>query len=137
MTAALALLMWGGKVLIISTHKGDSNPFNILVNDIRAGRKPYQLLRTTFDDALRQGLYRKICAKTGVEWSEAAQYAWRDEIMAFYGSGADEELFCIPSPSTGAYIPLPLIEARASIDIPIIRWEQTAEFSLWPEEQRA
>lgn len=137
MTAALALLMWGGKVLIISTHNGDSNPFNILVDDVRAGRKPYHLLRTTFDDALEQGLYRKICAKTGVTWSEAAQSAWRDEIMAFYGSGADEELFCIPSPSTGAYIPLPLIEARASADIPVIRWAQTAEFSLWPEAQRA
>jgi len=29
--AALALLMWGGKVVIISTHNGDTNPFNVLV----------------------------------------------------------------------------------------------------------
>src|SRR5690606_32752417 len=36
--AALALLIWGGKVRVISTHDGDQNPFNELVNEIRAGK---------------------------------------------------------------------------------------------------
>ena len=47
--AAMALLMWGGKVAIISTHDGVDNPFNQLCQDIRGGRKPYALHRTTFD----------------------------------------------------------------------------------------
>ena len=35
--AAMALLIWGGKVLVISTHNGVDNPFNQLIEDIRAG----------------------------------------------------------------------------------------------------
>lgn len=93
--AAFALLIWGGKVLIISTHDGDTNPFNVLVNDIRAGRKPYHLLRCTFDDALRDGLYQRICLTTGKDWSPQAEATWRAEIVAFYGSAADEELHVI------------------------------------------
>ena len=45
--AAMAFLIWGGQVRIISTHNGDSNEFNSLVQDIRAGRKPYSLHRLT------------------------------------------------------------------------------------------
>lgn len=37
--AALAMLIWGGKVRVISTHDGDDNPFNTLIGDIRAGRQ--------------------------------------------------------------------------------------------------
>ena len=33
--AAFALLIWGGKVLVISTHNGIDNPFNQLIQAIR------------------------------------------------------------------------------------------------------
>ncbi|MCE2563761.1 hypothetical protein [Komagataeibacter sp. FNDCF1] len=135
--AALALLMWGGKVLIISTHDGDTNPFNTLVQGIRAGRNPYRLLRITFDDALRDGLYRKICQKSGEEWSAEKEAAWRQEIVQYYGDDAEEELFCIPSPSTGSAIPLALIEARTVENIPVVRWSCKAEFALAPDAVRA
>ena len=36
--AALALLMWGGRVVLISTHDGADNPFNELIEDIRAAK---------------------------------------------------------------------------------------------------
>jgi len=36
--AAMALLMWGGQVRVISTHFGDSNEFNSVIQDIRAGK---------------------------------------------------------------------------------------------------
>jgi len=134
--AALALLMWGGRVVIISTHNGDTNPFNILVQDILAGRKPFKLLKTTFDRALDDGLYQKICERKGLEWSQAAQDKWRDEIIAFYGAAADEELFCIPNPSTGAYIPLALIEARTVAGTPVVRWACDGAFALLPEAVR-
>jgi phage FluMu gp28-like protein len=119
--AALALVMWGGKVLVISTHNGDENPFAVLVNDIRAGRKPYKLLRCSFDEALAQGLYRRICLVTGKPWSPAAEALWRAEIVGLYGSAADEELFCIPRAGGGAYIPRALIEKRTRADIPVLR----------------
>lgn len=134
--AAFALLIWGGKVLIISTHDGDTNPFNVLVNDIRAGRKPYHLLRCTFDDALRDGLFRRICLTTGKTWSPEAEASWRAEIIANYGEAADEELHCIPSASSGSAIPAPLVEARMQPGIPVLRWDCKADFVHWPEHLR-
>src|SRR5690348_10502533 len=116
--AALAFTMWGGRVHIISTHNGAAHPFNQLVGDIRAGRRPYSLHRTTLDDALVQGLYRAICRDSGVQWSPAGESAWRAELIAEYGSDADEELLCIPSQSSGVFLPSALIEARMKEEIP-------------------
>jgi phage FluMu gp28-like protein len=42
--------------------------------------------------------------------------------MAEYGSDAEEELLCIPSSSSGIFLPSALIEARMKHDIPVIRW---------------
>ena len=39
--SAMAMTMWGGSVHIISTHNGEDNPFNQLINDVRAGRYDY------------------------------------------------------------------------------------------------
>jgi len=135
--AAFALLLWGGKVVVISTHDGDTNPFNVLVQDIRAGRRPYHLLRCDFDQALAGGLYRRICLKGGKPWSTEAEAAWRAEIIRTYGGGADEELFCIPNPSSGSAIPAPLIEARMVAGVPVLRWAPEPGFTLWPEHLRS
>ena len=134
--AALALLIWGGKVLVISTHDGDDNTFNGLVNDARAGRKPYALLRCDFDQALRDGLYQRICLVTGDAWSPAAEAKWRAGVIAEYGEDADEELFCIPARGKGAFLPAPLIEARM-VDAPVLRWEPPApDFVQWADAMR-
>ena len=118
--AALALLMWGGQVVIISTHDGDENYFNEIIKEIRAGKKPYSLHRVTFDDALKAGLYKRICLRLGREWSREAQDQWRQETIDFYGDGADEELFCIPSQGGGAYLALSMLEAIQDTSIPVV-----------------
>lgn len=133
--AALALLIWGGKVAIISTHNGVDNPFNQLIEDCRAGKKPYEVLRVTFDEALADGLYRRICHVTGKEWSPEAEAKWRAEIVAFYGDGADEELFCIPRAAGGSYIPRPLIEKQMRRGVPVIRWSLPPSFVDLPEHE--
>jgi len=144
--AALALLMWGGRVVVISTHDGDENPFNEAIKEIRAGKKPYSLHRITFDDALNDGLYKRICLRLGNEWSQEAQDQWRDETVSFYGDGADEELFCIPSQGGGTFLPLSMLEAIQDETIPIVRLTckpefvdepkhiREAEITLWCEE---
>jgi len=134
--AAFALLIWGGKVLVISTHNGDTNPFAELVNDIRAGRKPYALLRCTFDDALSDGLYRRICYVKDMLWSAAAEAQWRQEIINLYGSGADEELFVIPSASGGSFLSLAILEQCMDKAIPVLRWEAPAGFAELPDHIR-
>ena len=134
--AALAFTMWGGLVRIISTHNGAHSAFNELVSEIRAGRRPYSLHRTTFDDALSDGLYRKICEQSEIEWSADKQREWRQQLIDYYGDNVGEELFCIPRASSGAYLSSVLIEARMRAGIPILRWEMPAEFSGRPEAER-
>jgi phage FluMu gp28-like protein len=134
--AALALLIWGGRVLVISTHDGVENPFNELIQDIRAGRKRGAVLRTTFDDALRDGLYQRICLVRGRPWSPEAEAAWRDEIRGFYGEGAGEELDVIPRAGSGKFLPLHLIEARADRTVPVLRWRCDDAFVHLPDHAR-
>lgn len=134
--AALALLMWGGKVLIISTHDGQDNPFAELIEEVRAGRRPYALLRCTLDDALADGLYQRICLVQGKTWSPEAEAAWRAELIAQYGDAADEELFCVPSEGSGAAIPLALIERAMSLPGPVVRWNPGDAFTHLAKHQR-
>lgn len=134
--SAIALLMWGGQVHVISTHNGVDNAFNELVNDVRAGKKPYALHRVTFDDAVKDGLYQRICLKRGIAWTEQGQAAWVKEIRDSYGSDAEEELDCVPKNSGGAYLSRALIESRMSPDTPVLRWEQPDSFVLEPDHIR-
>ncbi|MDH4122385.1 MAG: hypothetical protein OEV94_11850 [Deltaproteobacteria bacterium] len=133
--AAIALLMWGGKVRIISTHNGDGNPFNQLVRDILAGVRPYSHHKITLDDALRDGLYQRICQKLERAWTREAEAAWRKELTDFYGSDADEELFCIPSQGSGRWLSRALVEARMRPG-PVLRLECPPGYDLAPEPQR-
>ena len=136
MKAAMALLMWGGSVRVMSTHNGEDNPFNELIQDVRAGRKKYNVHRTTLDDALSDGLYKTICRTTGQIWTREKEEAWRAGLIADYGDGADEELFCIPTKSSGAYLTRPLIESCMEPGVPVLRWTPPAkDFVDWPLEQ--
>lgn len=136
MKAAIAMLMWGGRVVVISTHFGEDNPFNELIAEARAGKKPYSVHRVTLDDALAAGLYRRICLRLGKEWSEDGEAKWRQNLIDFYGDDADEELFCIPSQGGGQYLSRALIEARMSVQIPVIRWSQKDTWAEQPDHKR-
>lgn len=134
MKAAFALLMWGGSVSILSTHNGEDNSFNELIKDIRSGAKKYSLHRTTLDDAIADGLYKTICKRANPPriWTREDEEAWRAGIIADYGDGADEELFCIPNRSSGAYLTATMIEACMEA-ILVLTWTPPAEnFVDWP-----
>ena len=135
--AAIAVTQWGGKVRIISTHNGDESPFNDLVTDIRAGRTRYALHRITLDDAIEDGLARRICTVKADEWTEGYAERWRDEQIAKYrtSDASDEELFCVPRRGAGAYFTRVLVESRMYA-APVLRFDGTAEFNGWPERIR-
>lgn len=128
--ASLAFLMWGGRVDIVSTHNGDDNPFNLLIREIRAGKRPYSLHRTTFEDALADGFYKRICLVQGKDWTPEAEETFRQSIREQYGDAADEELDCIPRRGSGVYMPRTLIERCAEQGIPVIRYTQPQEWVL-------
>lgn len=136
--AAMALTMWGARVRIISTHNGVDNEYNQYVQDARAGRKPYSVHRITLDDALKDGVFKRICYVTGQTWSPAAEAAWRQKTIdnAPSKEAADEEYFCVPSQSGGAALSRVLIEARMDKAYPVIRLSKDASFNEWPEHLR-
>lgn len=134
--AAMALLIWGGQLRVISTHDGDTNPFNELIKDTRAGKFPYSVHRITFDEALQQGLYRRICLRTGQDWTAEGEAAWANTIRANYGDDAEEELDCVPKSGSGAWLSRALIERCMSQTLPVLRLEKPPEFTFAPEWQR-
>lgn len=132
MKAALALTMWGGKVHVISTHAGIDNAFNRLIEDIRAGRKKYSLHRVTIDDAISQGLVKRICLKLGKKWSPEFEQEWRSGLLDLYGENFDEELLVIPSANNRVYFTSALIESRMR-PATILRFELPQNFILLSE----
>lgn len=134
--AAMAMLIWGGRVVIISTHNGVDHPFNELVEGVKAGKKKYSLHTITFDDALRDGLYERVCLRRGIACLSDEQEAWRQSIIEMYGEDADEELFVIPSQGTDVYFSRALILKAMTDDFKVIRWKCKDDFVHLPEVAR-
>lgn len=133
--AALALLIWGGKVRVISTHDGDQNPFNELLNDIRALKRKGSIHRITFAEAVAQGLYRRVCMRKGIAWSAEGEAKWVADVYAFYGDAAEEELDVVPSQGSGAWLSTALIEARM-YNAPVLRYACPKGFEQLPDDER-
>lgn len=135
--AATPLLMWGGKVRVISTHNGEESEFNELATDARAGRKDWSVHRITLDDACAEGLHRRICEQRSLDWSQAAEDAWKETCMrsAMTREDALEEYFCVPKRGGGAYLSRALIESCMH-DAPVLRFEGSAGFNAMAERLR-
>ena len=133
--AALALLIWGGKVRVISTHDGDQNAFNELVNEIRAQKRKGSVHRISFKEAVEQGLFGRVCMRKGVPWDEVAQAKWVADVYAFYGSAAEEELDVVPSQGSGAWLSSGLVEQRM-YSAPVLRYNAPKGFEQLPDGER-
>ncbi len=135
--AAKALIIWGGQVSVISTHNGEDNPFNLLIKDIRSGKeKGWSLHRTTFDEAIRQGLYKKICAKKGEKWTKAKEEKFIAEIREIYRDNIDEELNCIPRQSGDRYFGRGLLDMCTQPAVEIRRLNCSDAFLYKSEEEK-
>lgn len=120
--AAMAFLIWGGKVRIISTHDGEDNPFNELIKEIRAGKRKGTVHRTTFAEAVEQGLYKRVCIRKGIDYDPEEEKLWVADIYSFYGDGANEELDVIPSKGGGKWLSQSLLDARKNENVPVVRF---------------
>jgi predicted phage terminase large subunit-like protein len=94
--AAIAIKMWGGTISIWSTHNGVTNPFNQMIEKIRDEKLSYSLHRITLDDAIADGLYRRICLVTGIKCTVEGQEEWESDLRSDYGPAGAEELDVIP-----------------------------------------
>jgi len=127
--AAMAMLMWGDKVRVLSTHNGADNAFAELINDIRAGKRKGVVHQINFQAAVEQGLYKRVCLRRQTPWSQAGQDRWVADVYGFYGDDAAEELDVVPSLGGGKYLSLGLIEARMNAATPVVRGKWAADFA--------
>lgn len=133
--AALAVTTWGGRVLIISTHNGDENPFNEYCRDAASGRLSWAHHRVTLDDAIEQGFVERINEIAGMD---RAREEYRQEEFEKYPTTAqaEEELLCRPRPSSGVYIPRHLVRACMAPGH-VIEFDASRRFNLLPPDVRA
>ena len=134
--AAYALTMWGGEIHIISTHNGEDNAFNALIEDINSKKIDGNVHTYDLNRALKDGLFHKICTVNKKEYSTDSEDHWKETLLKRYRDNADEELFCIPSKGGGVWLSRFLIQSCMSPDIPVIRLEKQDNFSEVPIEKR-
>lgn len=139
--AATALLIWGGKIRIISTHNGRKNPFNQLCDDILKGRygADAKVYTATFDDAVRNGLYERVCMMRQWKPSVEAKKKWYTKIRASYGprkAAMREELDGIPRDGGGKSIPGVWIDRALKDGRPVLRLTMDDDFVKKPDFER-
>lgn len=129
---ALAYLIWGGRVSIGGTLNGEDNPFTDLLKDVKQKKLPWSMHSVPFSQAIREGLYKRICLVTGKVWSPEAERAFVEETRAKYRSVevADQELECIPLRGSGAYFSRLLLEKCAIDNVEVLRFSKPPEFVL-------
>lgn len=137
--AVNALLIWGSKIRVISTHNGVQSPFNNLIIEARAGKVPFSVHHIPFSKAVENGLYKRVCLVKGKEWTAEGEAAWEAQIRGSYGvrtAAMRQELDAIPSEQEGAALTRVQIEARMRAGIPVIRWACKDEFKNYPDHIR-
>lgn len=133
--AAVALLIWGGRIRIISTHNGRLNPFNDLIERTRAGKTSYSVQRITFDEVIENGLYErvKMMRPDIMPFDE-----WYGTIRGSYTDKAREreELDTIPRDAEGSAVTRVQVLACVDRAVPVFRLKKEPEFLLYPEDDR-
>lgn len=133
--AAYALIMWGGKVLVISTHDGVDNVFNQQIQAIKEKRKGFtrhKVVKITFKDAIADGLYERICLVQNKTPTPEDKEDFIQSMYDFYGEGAGEELDVVPRKSGGIYLPSQMVE-NCMHDVPVVTLSLDDEFFLKPD----
>ncbi|MCV4272305.1 hypothetical protein OH710_06585 [Pseudomonas capsici] len=139
--AATALLIWGGRIVIISTHNGKGNAFNQMANDIRDNRygDSAVVYRATFDDAVANGLYERVCFMAVQEATAEGKEAWYKKIRNAYGprkAQMREELDAIPRDGNGVCIPGVWIDEAMRPGRTVLRLALDDDFTLQPVHRR-
>ncbi|WP_455466217.1 hypothetical protein [Bartonella sp. B39] len=138
--AVNALLIWGGKIRVISTHNGVLNPFNELIGEARAGKVPFSVHCYPFSEAVKNGLFKRVCAIKGEVWSADAEQRWEQQIRASYGvrlSAMRQELDAIPADQEGAALTRLQIENCCAPDIAVMRFACVDHFKNQSDYQRS
>lgn len=133
--AAMALIIWGGRIRIISTHNGKLNAFNELVTRTNAGKTKFSPHRITFDEVVENGLYERVkLMRPDImpkdEWYELIRGGYIDEARM------REELDAIPRDAEGSALSRVQVEACKDASVPVFRLAKPDAFVNAPEDVR-
>lgn len=131
--AVNALLIWGGKIRIISSHNGEDNPFNKLIKAIKKGDYEYSIHYIPFSKAVKNGLYERVCLMKGWTPSKEGFEKWLKRIYKSYGRNTEarlQELEAIPAKGAGVYFPRLLVESAQIEGVPTVHFERPTEWYL-------
>ncbi len=139
--AATALLIWGGELVLISSHNTKKNPFYQMQEDILAGRygENAAVMIITFDDAVANGLYERVCMMNGEKPTAEGKKAWYNDIRKAYGprvAAMREELDAIPRDGSGSRLPGVWIDQAMPEVRPVFRLTLSDDFTNKPEPER-
>lgn len=95
LAAANACLLHGGTIRIGSTHCGVDSDFHNLVKKVTSDPSSkdhldYGHSKVTFKDAVRDGLYKRICIKNGEVWTKEKEDAWVAKIYSLFPRSGEE-----------------------------------------------
>ncbi|KNY13617.1 phage protein [Shinella sp. SUS2] len=138
--AVNALLIWGGKIRVISSHNGISSAFNEFIKEGVVGKNGFNIHTYSFGDAVKNGLFKRVCLIKGEEWTAEKEAAWEAKIRKSYGSRTakmKQELDAIPAEAEGAALTRVLIESCMSRDLPaVVRWDRPDDFKNLEDFER-
>jgi phage FluMu gp28-like protein len=136
--AVNALLIWGGKIRIISSHNGMLNAFNELIGEAKKADPPtWRVHFIPFSLAVENGLYRRVCLMRGWTYTPEGEQAWEAKIRGAYGSRIakmQQELDAIPADAEGAALSRVVIEQVTDRAIPVIRYQLPNSFNQASQE---
>lgn len=140
--AATALLIWGGQITVISSLNGKGNPFTQFCNDIEAGLYGADavVFKVTFDDAVVNGLFERVCLMKGVEPTAEGKKEWYTRIRSSYGprlAAMREELDVIARDGNGVRLPGVWVDRAQSLSEKlVVRLALDDAFVNKPMEER-
>lgn len=131
--AVNALLIWGGKIRVISSPNGMLNAFEELCSEALSGKNGFNLHFIPFSEAVKNGLFRRVCLMKGLTWSAEAEAAWEAKIRGAYGTRTAQmyqELDAIPADAVGAAMPRVVIERAATCRDIVLRYRLPDSFKM-------
>lgn len=111
-----AALVWGYPIRIISTHRGKQSVFYSFVKRLERKEFTWSHHKTTFTEAVHQGLadksLRKACTK-------AEREAYIAQIRDSVGDASiwAQQFMCEPQEANAIFIPRPLLESAARAEL--------------------
>ena len=114
--ASPAALVWGYPIRIISTHRGKNSVFYSFIKRLERGELNWKHYKTTFVDAVRQGLAEKSLRKS---CSRQQEDDYIEKIRSSVGDDSiwAQQFMCQPQDENETFVSYPMLERAASAEL--------------------